>query len=146
MRAVGKNVRRKDGDAKVTGAAKYIDDLTLPRMLYGATIRSTIARGCITGRELSLPRGFIVADHNDIPGKNYVALIDPDQPCLAVDRINHVAEPILLVAHAEKEALAGIDTRIGIEYAADTPNFDPELSDVCFKRIRIDKGELERGL
>ena len=26
-RAVGTNVRRKDGDAKVTGAAKYIDDL-----------------------------------------------------------------------------------------------------------------------
>jgi CO/xanthine dehydrogenase Mo-binding subunit len=95
---------------------------------------------------LSLPRGFVVADHTDIPGRNYVALIDPDQPCLAVDRINHVAEPILLVAHREKEALAGIATRVAIEYAADTPNFDPELSDVCFKRIRIDKGELERGL
>ncbi len=26
-RAVGTNVRRKDGDAKVTGAAKYIDDI-----------------------------------------------------------------------------------------------------------------------
>ena len=146
MGAVGSNVRRKDGDGKVTGAAKYIDDLTFPRMLYGATIRSTIPRGRITRRELALPRGFIAADHTDIPGKNYVALIDPDQPCLAVDRINHVAEPILLVAHADKEALAGIDVRVAIDYAAETPNFDPELSDVHFKRIRIDKGELERGL
>ena len=146
MGAVGSNVRRKDGDAKVTGAAKYIDDLTFPRMLYGATIRSTIPRGRITRRDISLPRGFVTADHSDIPGKNYVALIDPDQPCLAVDRINHVAEPILLVAHPEKEALAGVDRRVTIEYAADTPNFDPELSEVCFKRIRIDKGELERGL
>ena len=146
MGAVGSNVRRKDGDAKVTGAAKYIDDLTFPRMLYGATIRSTIPRGRITRRDISLPRGFVTADHSDIPGKNYVALIDPDQPCLAVDRINHVAEPILLVAHPEKEALAGADRRVTIEYAADTPNFDPELSEVCFKRIRIDKGELERGL
>ena len=44
-RAVGSNVRRKDGDAKVTGAAKYIDDLTFPGMIYGATIRSTVPRG-----------------------------------------------------------------------------------------------------
>ena len=146
MGAVGSSVRRKDGDDKVTGAAKYIDDLTFPRMLYGATVRSTIPRGRITRREVSLPRGFITADHTDIPGKNYVALIDPDQPCLAVDRIKHVAEPILLVAHAEKEALAGIDTRVAIEYATDPPIFDPELSNLCFKRIRIDKGELERGL
>ena len=35
--AVGKNVRRKDSDAKVTGAAKYIDDLTFPGMLHGTT-------------------------------------------------------------------------------------------------------------
>ena len=55
-RAVGTNVRRKDGDAKVTGAAKYIDDLTFPGMLYGATVRSTIPRGKITARRVSLPR------------------------------------------------------------------------------------------
>ena len=84
-RAVGANVRRKDGDAKVTGAAIYIDDLAFPGMLYGATIRSAIPRGTITGRRVALPPAFIVADHRDIPGKNYVALIEPDQPCLAVD-------------------------------------------------------------
>ena len=32
---------------------------------------------------IDLPPDFIVADHRDIPGPNYVALIDPDQPCLA---------------------------------------------------------------
>src|SRR5687767_8393002 len=83
--AVGANVRRKDGDAKVTGAAKYIDDLNFPAMIYGATIRSTIPRGRITSRRINLSADFIVADHRDIPGQNYVALIEPDQPCLAVD-------------------------------------------------------------
>jgi CO/xanthine dehydrogenase Mo-binding subunit len=145
-RAVGSNVRRKDGDAKVTGTAKYIDDLTFPRMLYGATVRSTIPRGRITRLDAALPRGFITADHRDIPGKNYVALIDPDQPCLAVDRVNHVAEPILLVAHADQRALIDIDRRVTIEYANEKPNYDPELSDVYFKRIRIDKGEVDLGL
>jgi len=143
---VGSNVRRKDGDAKVTGAAKYVDDLSFPGMLYGATIRSTIPRGRIAGCHFDLRRGFIVADHRDIPGKNYVALIDPDQPCLAVDQVRHVAEPILLVAHRDKQALIDIDQRVTLDYAAGPPTYDPELSDVCFKRIRIDKGELERGL
>jgi CO/xanthine dehydrogenase Mo-binding subunit len=144
-RAVGKNVRRKDGDAKVTGAAKYIDDLTFPGMLYGATIRSTVPRARIRKRTLSLPPDFIVADHRDIPGPNYVALIDPDQPCLAVDHIKHVAEPILLVAHADKHALIGIDRRAAFDYETQPANYDPEQSDVCFKKITIAKGQLDRG-
>ena len=32
---------------KVTGTAKYIDDLSFPGMLYGRTVRSTIPRGAI---------------------------------------------------------------------------------------------------
>ncbi|MGH9221135.1 MAG: xanthine dehydrogenase family protein molybdopterin-binding subunit [Vicinamibacterales bacterium] len=144
-RAVGSNVRRKDGDAKVTGAAKYIDDLSFPGMLYGATIRSTIPSGRITGRRINLPRDFIIADHSDIPGKNYVALIDPDQPCLAVEDVKHVAEPILLVAHPDKSALIGVDQHVGIDYAPAPPNFDPEAADTCFKKITIEKGDLAAG-
>ena len=144
-RAVGANVRRKDGDAKVTGAAKYIDDLTFPGMIYGATIRSTIPRGTFTVRQTSLADGCVVADHKDIPGPNYVALIDPDQPCLAVDQIRHVAEPILLVGHADKHALIDIHKRVTIEERPATPNYDPEKSDVCFKKISIDKGQIDLG-
>ncbi|HEX4916213.1 MAG TPA: xanthine dehydrogenase family protein molybdopterin-binding subunit, partial [Vicinamibacterales bacterium] len=144
-RAVGANVRRKDGDAKVTGAAKYIDDLKFPGMLYGATVRSTIPRGRITNRRLNLSSAFIVADHRDIPGQNYVALIEPDQPCLAVDEVRHVAEPVLLIAHADKQALIGIDAKVTIDYAPDTPNYDPEKASLCFKTIAIDKGEIDRG-
>ena len=145
-RAVGKNVRRKDGDAKVTGAAKYIDDLTFPGMIHGATIRSTIPRGTIAARHITLPPDFVVADHRDIPGANYVALIDPDQPCLAVDQIRHVAEPILLVGHADKHALIDIHKRVTIEQVAAEPNYDPEKSDVCFKKISVDKGSVEQAL
>ena len=145
-RAVGTNVRRKDGDAKVIGAAKYIDDLSFPGMLYGATIRSTIPRGRIAARQVLLPSDFIVADHRDIPGSNYVALIETDQPCLAVDEIRHVAEPILLVAHADKHALVDVDKLVTFEYVAEAANYDPEAADLCFKRISIDKGDLDRGL
>ena len=42
---VGTSVPRKEGRDKVTGQAQYIDDMTLPGMLYGATVRSRIPRG-----------------------------------------------------------------------------------------------------
>lgn len=144
-RAVGTNVRRKDGDAKVTGAAKYIDDLSFPGMIYGTTIRSTVPRARIRAGHVSLPPEFIVADCRDIPGPNYVALIDPDQPCLAVDQVRHVAEPILLVAHEDKHALIDVDRRVRIDFDELTPNYDPLASDTCFKKIAIDKGDLDRG-
>ncbi|MGE0863191.1 MAG: xanthine dehydrogenase family protein molybdopterin-binding subunit [Vicinamibacterales bacterium] len=144
-RAVGASVRRKDGDAKVTGRAKYIDDLAFPGMLFGATIRSTIPRGEIVNTHLDLSPGFIVADHRDIPGQNHVALIDPDQPCLSEGEIRHVAEPVLLVAHADRHALSGIERRVRFDYRELAPNYDPEASATCFKSISIDKGEIDRG-
>ncbi|MDP2055131.1 MAG: molybdopterin-dependent oxidoreductase, partial [Acidobacteriota bacterium] len=144
-RAVGANVRRKDGDAKVTGAAKYIDDLAFPGMLFGSTIRATIPRGEIVNTHLDLSPDFIVADYRDVPGQNYIALIDPDQPCLSEGEVRHVAEPILLVAHADRRALFGIEQRVRFDYTALTPNYDPESSDTCFKKINIDKGDLDQG-
>ena len=144
-RAVGANVRRKDGDAKVTGAAQYIDDISFPGMIYGATIRSTIPHGDITARHIKLSNDFVVADHRDIPGKNYVALIDPDQPCLAENITRHVAEPIVLVAHADRHKLIGLDKLVSFDYRERAPIYDPEVSDTCFKKISIDKGDLKRG-
>src|SRR5271155_5410779 len=46
-RVVGVSVPRKEGVPKLTGQARYIDDLSLPGMIFGATVRSTIARGAI---------------------------------------------------------------------------------------------------
>ena len=45
--AVGQNVLRKEGYEKLTGAARYIDDITLEGMLFGKTVRSRIPRGRI---------------------------------------------------------------------------------------------------
>ena len=44
---VGTAVPRKEAWIKVTGAAEYVDDVCLPGMLHGATIRSTIPLGRI---------------------------------------------------------------------------------------------------
>jgi len=46
-RIVGVSVPRKEGRDKVTGQAQYVDDMTLPHLLYGATVRSQVPRGKI---------------------------------------------------------------------------------------------------
>ena len=144
LRAVGKNVLRKEGAAKVTGAARYIDDLTFPGLLHGRTIRSTIPAGEISAITFAFDTaGFTIADHRDIPGRNIVALIEDDQPCLAERAVRHVAEPVLLLAHEDREPLFAAD--VAIAYIETPPNYDPEASTTTFKTIAIEKGDIGRG-
>src|SRR4029453_943019 len=144
-RAVGRNVARKDGMGKATGKALYADDLAFPGMLYGRTIRSTIPRGRVRAIRRNFdPEGFTVVDFRDIPGKNVIALIDEDQPCLVEREVRHVAEPILLLAHADRERLLGAD--VALEYERDVPVLEPAASTVVFKQIHIEKGDVDANL
>jgi CO/xanthine dehydrogenase Mo-binding subunit len=105
---IGRSVPRKEGRAKVTGQARYVDDLALPGMLHGVTVRSPAARGTIRGIEYGagIPWDeFTVVTAADVPGSNIVALIAADQPYLAADRVNHPEEPVLLLAHPDKGLL-----------------------------------------
>ena len=130
----------------MTGRASYVDDLAFPGMLHGKTIRSTIPRGEIARIRLEFDRaGFTVADFRDIPGRNTIALIELDQPCLAEREIRHFAEPILLLAHEDREKLIEAESLIAIDYRAAQPVYDPERSDLCFKEIVIGKGDLASG-
>src|SRR6266498_1228415 len=120
-KAVGRNVLRKEGAGKAAGAAKYIDDIAFPDRLYGRTVRSTIPAGEILDIRFNFDTtGFTIVDHRDVLGRNIVALIDDDQPCLASREIRHVAEPIVLLAHADREQLLEADVRI--DYRETTPN------------------------
>ena len=142
--AVGRNVLRKEGAAKVSGAAQYIDDLRFPNLLHARTIRSTIPAGEIAAIRFDFDKtGFTIADCRDVPGRNIVALIEDDQPCLAERTIRHVAEPILLLAHEDRERL--LTAEVQIEYRSATPVWDAESSATVFKRIAIDKGRVDEG-
>jgi len=115
-------------------------------MLHGRTIRSTIPRGEILGLRLDFDRaGFTVADWRDVPGRNTIALIELDQPCLAEREVRHFAEPILLLAHEDREELVDAERRTTIDYRPLEPIYDPALSPACFKEIVIEKGDLARG-
>ena len=152
---VGVSVPRKEGRDKVTGAAQYIDDMTLPGMLHGATVRSQIPRGkiknIIFGPGIAWDE-FVIVSAKDIPGKNCIALISDDQPCLAHETVNHPEEPILLIAHPDKHLLPKAVAAISIEYAPLPAIFTIEESenrseliwgkDNTFKTYRVEKGQV----
>ena len=153
---VGRSVPRKEGQDKVTGRALYVDDWTLPNMLYGATVRSTIPRGKI--KNITFGCGvdwqqFVIVSAQDIPGKNCVALIGEDQPCLADGVVNHPEEPILLLAHPDRHLLPKAVAAISIEYEPSPAIFNIEeserLSEIIwgaeniFKTCLIEKGDVD---
>src|SRR5580704_12086404 len=124
---IGVSAPRKEGRDKVTGKARYIDDITLPNMLYGATVRSKVPRGRIKkitfGSDIPWNE-FVIVSAKDIPGKNCIALIENDQPCLAAEVVNHAEEPILLLAHPQKHLLPKAVEAVSIEYEPLTPVFN----------------------
>lgn len=125
-------------------------------MLYGATVRSRIPRGRI--KQISFGPGvawdeFTVVSAKDIPGKNYIALIENDQPCLADGMVNHPEEPILLLAHPVRNALATAVAAVAVEYAPLAPVFTIDESerrseviwgpDNVFKSFLVEKGDVD---
>lgn len=154
--SVGVSVPRKEGRDKVTGHAQYVDDIALPNMLYGATVRSRIPRG--RTRKITFGAGiawdeFVVVSAKDIPGKNIVALITDDQPCLADGVVNHPEEPILLLAHPDRHRLPMAVEAVSIEYDPLPAIFTMEESesqsqviwgaDNIFKAYLVEKGDID---
>src|SRR5437868_2974818 len=153
---IGKPVPRKEGRRKVTGQALYVDDLSFPDMLHGATVRSPSPRGRITkiSFEGNIPwHEFTIVTAKDIPGANYVALILNDQPYLAADFVNHPEEPLVLIAHHDKYLLEEARRNVRIEIEPQPPifNLDDSLAkkaiiwgdDNVFKKFLVDKGNVD---
>jgi len=156
--AVGVSGPKLDARDKVTGRALYVDDLRVPGMLHGRTVRSTVPRGIIRRVELDPAfdwRDVTIADHRDIPGANVVALIEDDQPLLAAHEIKHAEEPILLVAHRDPERAEAALQAVRVEVEPLDPVLTVEESlarkallygdDNVFKHIEIVRGDLAAG-
>ena len=153
---VGRSVPRKEGIRKVTGQARYIDDLHFPGMLYGVTVRSAAPRGRIVG--ITFAAGipwdeFTIVTAKDIPGRNCVALILEDQPYLAETFVNHPEEPVLLLAHPDKYLLEEARRCVQIRIEPLPALFSLEESlqkseviwgeDNVFKSFLVEKGDVD---
>ena len=157
-RLIGASVPRKEGPDKVTGRARYIDDVHMDGMLYGVTVRSSVPRARIKGVTF-LPGvpwdEIVVVRASDIDGANHVALLTDDQPYLADQVINHAEEPVLLLAHADHDMLQRARTLVKIDVEPLPAVFDIATSLACkpviwgkdniFKEYLLTKGDIDEA-
>ena len=104
MTTIGTSPPRPDGFAKASGAAIFADDLRMPDLWYGATVRSPHAHARVESvgwRGGAPPVGCeeaVLVTAADLPGPNGIQLIDDSWPILAAGVVRHVGEPVALVA------------------------------------------------
>jgi CO/xanthine dehydrogenase Mo-binding subunit len=136
---------RVDGVAKVTGRARYLDDLDAHGAWFGATVRSTIAHGILEAIDLDPAfdwSNITVVTAADITGQNVIALIEDDQPALVAIGANvmHVDEAIALVAAPTKELARAAAAAVKPRVKPLAANFDIDKSMRVFKEFLIRKG------
>ncbi len=128
-KVIGKPIPRQDARAKVQGAARYTDDLSLPGMIYGKVLRSPHPHARIRSIDTSRARAcsgvVAVLTAQDVPGANSIGPIIKDQPILCGDRVRYVGDAVaLVVGETEAAAEAALD-QIKVDYELLTPVLDP---------------------
>lgn len=115
---LGKPVPNMQALGNVTGTTQYVDDISLPGMLWIKALRSPVPRGRIkrldTSKAERIPGVERVLTWRDVPKNVHITLWmlgvgPPDEPLLAEDEVNYRGEPIcLVVARDEETALRAV--------------------------------------
>jgi 4-hydroxybenzoyl-CoA reductase subunit alpha len=117
---VGQRLPRVDGWAKVSGRAQYVDDLSLPGMLFGKLVRSTRAharlRAVRTERALQLPGVVAAITGTDVPVRYSVFPVGQDETALAVDKVRYVGEPVAAVAAVDEATAEEAARLVEVDY------------------------------
>ncbi|MEW5980767.1 MAG: molybdopterin cofactor-binding domain-containing protein [Acidobacteriota bacterium] len=164
---IGKSVPRPDAVAKVTGAAQYTDDISLPNMLHGALLRSPHAHAFIrkidTSRARALAGVKCVITGQDVPAVKYgnwrLVPALQDETALATDRVRFIGDEIAAVAAIDRETAERAVELIEVEYeelpgvftveealAEGAPAVHEEHQDNISLTRDIDYGNVERAL
>ena len=103
-REVGRIQVRPDALGKVTGDAKYTDDLKFTDMLYARVKRAEVPHAILRHIDVSqaraLPSVRAVLTAESLPGERYHGLVTPDWPILVGtgERIRYVGDAVAIVA------------------------------------------------
>ncbi|HYK12294.1 MAG TPA: molybdopterin cofactor-binding domain-containing protein [Gemmatimonadales bacterium] len=163
LRVVGKAHRKVDAVGKVTGALKYADDLTLPRMLYGKLLRSPHPHARIvsidTAKALAMDGVKAVLTGKDTPIPFGILPVSQDEHALCPDHVRFVGDPVAAVAATSEETATAALDLIDVQYellasisspedAVATP--EPRIHEYgdsgnLHKLINLEFGDVEEG-
>jgi CO/xanthine dehydrogenase Mo-binding subunit/aerobic-type carbon monoxide dehydrogenase small subunit (CoxS/CutS family) len=161
-REVGKIQIRPDAVQKVTGEAKYTDDLIFPDMLYGrvkrAEVPHAILRQVKTSQARALPGVRAVLTAENLPGEHNHGLVSADWPILVGigERIRYVGDAIAIVAAETWEAATRALDLITVDFdlqSVVTGPVEARQPDApvlhsrgnLLKHIQVRKGDVKQG-
>jgi aerobic-type carbon monoxide dehydrogenase small subunit (CoxS/CutS family) len=159
---VGTIQPRPDATAKVTGAARFTDDLTFDGMLFAAVRRASVPHAFLRRLDLEearrLPGVVAVVGANDLPGAKNHGLVIPDWPVLVGvgERVRYVGDAVAIVAAETQESAQQAAKRIEMEFELQpvvsdpvqarqpgVPQLHPDGN--LLKHIKVRKGNIEQG-
>ncbi|MFO0932838.1 MAG: molybdopterin cofactor-binding domain-containing protein [Planctomycetota bacterium] len=163
FKTVGKSPRKVDGMAKVTGATKFADDLSMPRMLHCKLHRSHVAHAKIlaidTSEAEAMPGVVAVITGKTMPIPFGILPVSQDEHALCVDLVRFVGDPVAAVAAVDEETAFEAALKIKVTYEPRKPIFsaeaalenpEPRLHDYgdegnVHKKISMEFGDVEQG-
>jgi aerobic carbon-monoxide dehydrogenase large subunit len=139
---VGREMRRKEDPALITGKGRYVDDITLPGMLWASYVRSPEAHAKIVSIDRAVAAElpgiravFTGEDMADIGGPLPLAwappgvdIANPPHWPLARGEVNHVGDPVAVVIGEDRYAVADAADEVIVEYEPLTAVVDPEAA------------------
>jgi xanthine dehydrogenase YagR molybdenum-binding subunit len=167
--AIGSEMSRVDGRAKVTGAARYSADIPVPNLAYAQLVGATVPSGRITAIDTSRAEradGVIgVLTHRNLPRVNQPPLIPslmggpaPGETFFPMqdDIVRYAGQPVALVAADTLEQAQHAATLVRVSYAEtssvttiDQGRADAYIPDKIFGGFipgRLDRGQADAGL
>ena len=121
LQYIGKNIERTDAVKKVTGTARYANDLSMQGILHGAIVRSNRAHARILSIDVSAAKavaGVVAvltgADIGDpVP---IFGAVSPDQPLLADQVVRFHGEPVAAVLAINEKTAKYAAKLVNVEY------------------------------
>jgi CO/xanthine dehydrogenase Mo-binding subunit len=162
FKVVGKNVIRQDGLEKVTGQAKFADDIYFPNQLYGVMVRVPVTHAEIQSIDYSQIENHTavetICDANDISGAKKVGALKQDQPIFAYDKIRTHGDVVCMLVGGSENELLKLKNEVKIEYKelpvlsdplksldADSPLIHSQYKNNLINHYPLRKGDVEKG-
>ena len=135
---LGERIKRKEDPRLIQGRGHYVDDVKLDGMLHMAFARSVHAHARLKSVNVSAARAHpgVVAAYTGADLKGKVGLVPcaagmeglkvPDHPCLAVDKVCYVGEPMAAVVARDRYVARDAADLIEIDYEPLPAVVDPE--------------------
>ena len=117
---VGRSGPKIDGKARITGQARFVADMKLPRMVHGKFLRSPHAHARIVSIDLSaalaLPGGVGAMTGEELP-KRYGAIpVAQDETALALGKVRYIGEPVVCIAAVDEATALAATRLVKVEY------------------------------